>query len=150
MADFFGVDPFSLVRRVQQEMDRTFDRVLGKESGGGRGEGGLWTPVIEVAERNGQLQVHAELPGLNPEDVKVKVTDNALIIQGERRSEHEETKGGVYRSERRYGRFYREIPLPEGAQAEQTKAEFKNGVLEVNLPLAEQKSTRRTVLIVTK
>jgi HSP20 family protein len=140
-SDFFRSDPFSVMRRFHDEMDRTFGRFFGK----GADEGGIWSPVIEVAERDGKLQVHAELPGLKPEDVTVEVTDNALVIQGERRYEHEDKQEGMYRSERRYGRFYREIPLPEGANAEQAKAEFKDGVLEVVLPLPEQKSNRRTI-----
>lgn len=143
-SDFFSSDPFSWMRRFHEEMDRTFSRFFGRESDG---ETGLWYPAIEVAEHDGQLKVHAELPGLTPEDVKVEVTDDALIIQGERKYEHEGKKGGVYRSERRYGQFYREIPLPEGAKGEQAKANFKDGVLEVVLSVPEAKSNRRTIPI---
>ncbi|HLH42615.1 MAG TPA: Hsp20/alpha crystallin family protein [Bryobacteraceae bacterium] len=115
----------------------------------GDGGSGVWHPAIEVGERNGKLQVHAELPSLKPEDVKVKVADDALIIQGERKYEHEDNEEGIYRSERRYGQFYREIPLPEGANAEQAKATFKDGVLEVVLSVQEAKSNRRTIAIET-
>ncbi len=144
-SDFFSADPFSMMRRFREEMDRSFARFFGGTESGS--ETGVWTPAIEVAQRNGQLQVHAELPGLKPEDVKIEVTDDALVIHGERKFEHEENKGGVYRSERRYGQFYREIPLPEGANVEQAKAQFNNGVLEVSLPVPEQKSNRRTIPI---
>ncbi len=143
-SDFFSSDPFSWMRRFHEEMDRTFSRFFGRESGG---ETGVWYPAIEVAQHDGKLQVHAELPGLKPEDVKVEVTDEALIIQGERKYEHEDKKGGVYRSERRYGQFYREIALPEGAKAEEAKANFKDGVLEVVLPVPEAKSNRRMIPI---
>lgn len=143
-SDFFGTDPFSFIRRFQEEMDRRRSRFFGGESGGVLS---TWNPAIEVAERNGQLQVHADLPGLRPEDVKVEVTDDALIIEGERKYEHEDKKDGVYRSERHYGRFYREIPLPEGANTEQAKAQFRDGVLEVTLPAPEQKSHRRAIPI---
>jgi HSP20 family protein len=142
-SDFFRSDPFSVMRRFHDEMDRTFSRFFGK----GTEEGGMWSPAIEVAEHDGKLQVHADLPGLKPEDVKVEVTDDALVIQGERKFEHEDKKEGMYRSERRYGQFYREIPLPEGTNPEQAKAEFKDGVLEVDLPLPEKKSNRRTIPI---
>lgn len=144
-SDFFGTDPFSMMRRFREEMDRSFARFFGGTESGS--EAGVWTPAIEVAQRDGVLQVHAELPGLKPEEVKIEVTDDALVIQGERKYEHEENKGGVYRSERRYGQFYREIPLPEGANVEQAKAQFNNGVLEVTLPVPEQKSNRRTIPI---
>jgi HSP20 family protein len=143
-SDFFSPDPLSWMPRFHEEMDRTFARFFGKES---EAESGTWYPAIEVAESNDRLQVHAELPGLQPEDVKLEVTDDALIIQGERKYEHEDKKGGVYRSERGYGQFYREIPLPEGANAEQAKAQFRDGILEVVLPVAEQKNNRRMIPI---
>jgi HSP20 family protein len=143
--DMLTANPFSLMRRMSEEMDRTFARLAGQASGGG----GLstWLPAIEVAEREGQLQVQAELPGMKPEDVKVEITDDALVLHGERKEEREENQGGMYRSERRYGHFYREIPLPEGTNPEQARAQFNNGVLEITIPVAEQSSNRRQIPI---
>src|SRR5438270_8853022 len=138
----FWSNPFSLMRRMGEEIDRTFGRFFGREDGES-----FWLPAIEVRESDGQLKVHADLPGLKPEDVRVEVTEDQLIIQGERKYEHEEKKKGVYRSERRYGQLYRAIPLPEGGNTEQAKAQFKNGVLEIALPVPEQKSNRREIPI---
>jgi HSP20 family protein len=143
-ADFLS-NPFSLMRRFSEEMDRSFGRFFDRESGES-----LWSPAIEVRQDEGQLKVHADLPGLKPEDVRVEVTDDQLVIQGERKYEQEEKKKGVYRSERRYGRFYRAIPLPEGTNTEQVKAQFRNGVLEVAIPTPEQKSNRREIPIESK
>ncbi len=123
------------MRRFSEEMDRTFGRFFDREE-----REAFWAPAIDVTQNNGQLKVHADLPGLKPEDVQVEVSDDALILRGERKYEHEEKKKGVYRSERRYGQFYRAIPLPQGAKTEEAKAQFKNGVLEVTLPVPEQKS----------
>ena len=85
--------------------------------------------------------MRADLPGLTKDDVRVECTDEALIIEGERRSEHEERQGEAFHSERHYGMFRRQIPLPEGAKAEQASANFKDGVLEISMP-APQRQTR--------
>ena len=84
------------------------------EWGGGQSQGRYWSPAIEAFERDGKYIVHAELPGLNKDDVKVELIDDAIVIQGERKFEHEDQQNGVHRTERRYGHFYRSIPLPEG------------------------------------
>ncbi|MBV8070715.1 MAG: Hsp20/alpha crystallin family protein [Acidobacteriaceae bacterium] len=141
-SEFFA-NPFALMRRMSEEMDRNFGRFYGE--GGGGTTGGGWLPAIEVAERGGQFHVHAELPGVKPEDVRVEVANDALIIQGERRSQHEEGSGANYRSERRYGQFYREIPLPDGTNADQAKAQFRDGVLEISIPVPQQVSQRRQI-----
>src|SRR2546427_469881 len=101
---------------------------------GGLQRGGLrmdWAPAVEMLERNGQLVVRAELPGLSPDDVRIEVSsDGSLVIEGERRSEVEaEEEGGVYRSERIYGRFSRVIALPDGVDVDRAQARFDNGVL---------------------
>ncbi len=80
----------------------------------------------------------------------MEVTNDRLVIQGERKYEQEQNKQGVYRSERHYGQFYRAIPLPEGASTEQAKAQFKNGVLEIAIPTPEQKANRRQIPVESK
>jgi HSP20 family protein len=146
--DFFS-NPFSMMRRMHEEMDRVFSDVLGGRPSGSELGGGLaaWAPAVEVSERENQLNVCAELPGLKPEDVKVEVTDDAVIIEGERKQEHEEKDRGGWRSERRYGRFYRTIPLPEGANTEQARADFRNGELHVTVPVERPQSRRRQIPI---
>jgi HSP20 family protein len=79
--------------------------------------------------------------------VKVEVTDNALVIEGERKHEQEQKGGGRWHSERSYGRFYRTIPLPEGADAEKAKADFKNGELRVTVPVHRPDNKRRQIPI---
>ena len=144
--EMLSSNPFALMRRMSEEMDRAFGQSFGEAR---TGAGESWLPAIEVAERDNQLQVHAELPGLNPDDVKVEITDDALVIRGEKKSQREHQIGGAYRSERRYGQFYREIPLPPGVSADQAKAQFRNGVLEISVPLPQQASGRREIPIST-
>ena len=141
----FAASPFALMRRFAENMEHAFSGNW--ESGFGREQVGMWSPAIEVSERGDRLVVRADLPGLAKDDLKVETLDNHLVIQGERRQEHEEQEGGYRRSERRYGSFYRSIPLPEGAQTEQAHAEFKDGVLEVSVPVPAAQQRGRAIPI---
>ena len=134
-----GLGPVALVKRFGEEMDRLLED-FGFRGGwfapalkSAVGEG-VWAPEVEVLERDGQFLVRADLPGLTRDDVKVELSDNAITIEGERRGGHDEKGNGYFRSERSYGKFYRRLPLPEGADAQKANAAFQNGVLEITLP----------------
>ncbi len=133
--------PFTFMRRFSEEMDRLFeDSGLGGwhspafGSQPDRFATSTWSPQVEVFERDNQLVVRTDLPGMTKDDIQVDVTDDALIIRGERKSEREEDEEGYYRSERSYGSFYRQIPLPKGVTADKATADFRNGVLEISMP----------------
>jgi HSP20 family protein len=145
----FGISPFSFMKRFGEEMDRLFG-----DFGVGRGwvppalaevTGARWAPQVEMFERNGELVVRADLPGLTKDDVKVELTDNGLTIEGERQSEKEDKGEGYYRSERSYGKFFRRLPLPEGVKADNASATFRDGVLEITMqaPKVEQTKPRK-------
>jgi HSP20 family protein len=102
----------------------------------------VWAPDVEVYQQNNELVVRADLPGMKKDDVSIDVTDHDIAISGERRQERETERGGFYQSERSYGSFYRTIPLPEGAIADQAKATFKDGVLEIRMPAPPEQVTR--------
>jgi HSP20 family protein len=144
--------PFSLMRRMAEDMDRLFDTFTQGRSfqptlrsafdedlwggGGGLSSGTqtIWSPQVEVIQRGDKLVVRADLPGLRKEDVDVEVENDVLTITGERKHEQEENREGYFRSERSYGRFYRALPLPEGVDSTQVEASFNDGVLEVSIP----------------
>jgi HSP20 family protein len=148
--------PFQMLERLAEDMDRIFeDFGMGRGLAARRGRGWLqspfgasseewetWAPQIDMFHRNNELVVRADLPGLTKEDVKVDVAEDSVTIQGERKREQEEEREGVYRSERAYGSFYRVIPLPEGTIADQAKATFKDGVLEVTMPAPPEQVRR--------
>jgi HSP20 family protein len=134
------------MRRITDELDRTAHEVGLARSGRNTTR---WTPAIEIAEREGEYRIRAELPGLTPENVRVDATNDALIIEGERRMDHEDRREEVRRTERQYGHFFRRIPLPEGANVDQTKATFRNGVLEITIPVPQRPSQHRSVPIET-
>jgi HSP20 family protein len=98
-----------------------------------------------VTEQNGYLVISADLPGLRKEDVKVEVTKDALILQGERKQAYRERHDGYHLSERSYGSFYRSIPLPEGANIDKAVAELVNGTLEISIPIPETPVSRRQI-----
>jgi HSP20 family protein len=143
-SDFFTASPFELMRRFTEEMDQAFES-SGLSRRSGAGQMATWSPAVDVFERDGNLVIHAELPGLNKDDVKVEMIDGALVIRGESKREHEEQRQGLYRCERSHGAFYRVIPLPEGANLDQARAQFKNGVLEVSIPVPQSQRNRREI-----
>jgi len=142
--EMFRMTPFSLLRRMADEFDRALQPSAPE---GGINQGIAWIPPVEILERDGKFNVLAELPGLSPNEVHVEAEDDALVIQGERKVERESTEGGVRRSERQFGFFYRRIPLPEGADPEQAKARFHGGVLEISMPAPKPEPKRRQIQI---
>ncbi|MFW8635641.1 Hsp20/alpha crystallin family protein [Cribrihabitans pelagius] len=93
-------------------------------------------PVLDVVDKEDELKLSAELPGLSEEDIDLRVGDGTLTLRGEKKQEHEEggEEGGFYLSERRFGSFERTIGIPEGIDRDKIEATFKNGVLTVRLP----------------
>lgn len=135
----WGGSPLRALQRLSDEVDRMFDDFgLGRWHGLPAWSGGtaqMWAPQVDVYQKEDQLIIKADLPGLKKEDISVDITEEAVKIQGERRSEHEEKhEGGFYRSERSYGSFSRVVPLPTGAMPDQAKATFRDGVLEITMP----------------
>ncbi len=134
--------PFGMMRRMMEDMDHMFEDLGfrgGREIERGFWGARPWAPEIEVAEREGKLLVRADLPGLSRDDVHVEVREDSLVLEGERKHEHEEEKRGTYRSERSYGAFRRVIALPEGVDPEKCEAHFDKGVLEVSLELPKER-----------
>jgi len=126
-----------------EDVDRMFEGSGPSGFGFARG----WSPAIETVERDGRFVLRADLPGLSPDDVRIEVRDDVVVLDGERRSEVEVEEQGRWRSERAYGRFSRAIPLPEGADPEKAEAKFENGVLEVSFPMRDDSSRRRRIEI---
>ena len=108
---------------------------------------GLQRSQWKITEKDGQLTVCAELPGINKEDVKVELTPEGLTITGGSKREKKERQGLFYRSGRSYGAFSHTIPLPEFAQVDNAKATFENGVLTVSVPVHEPERRRREIPI---
>lgn len=145
MEPFFA-NPFRLMNRFSEDMERMFETFgLRPRLFEPLPTKGLWAPDVEILERPNQLVIRADLPGLTKDDVKVNLTDDMLTLEGERKEEKETKREGYFRSERSYGAFYRNIPLPEGVKTDKVDATFKNGVLEVTLPWTKEEKKAKKV-----
>ena len=149
--EFFTMSPINLMRRFTEDIDRAFGFNTG--FGLGRGEYSnqefAWAPAVEVRQSGNNLLIRADLPGLSENDIKLECNEEGLVIRGERRREEAREEGGWHHSERAYGRFYRVIPLPESAKLEEVKANFRNGVLEIVVPVPELERKNRQIPIQT-
>jgi HSP20 family protein len=140
-------DPFTSFRR---EMDRLFDDFFAPAEGRSfapstRAAEGMIMPSVDVHETDQAYTVTAELPGIDPKDVELRLDDNALTLRGEKRSERSDNEGGRRYSERTFGRFERTIPFSADVEADRVEANFENGVLKVVMPKsshAREKSRR--------
>lgn len=129
------VDPFAPMR---SEIDRIFDTFLGRRFGDApslfQGRVLDVTPSIDVSENEATIRIDAELPGMKEEDVEVSLRDGMLTIQGEKKSERDETKDNVHLTERSFGRFQRSFRVPETIDMDSIEAKMENGVLHITLP----------------
>jgi HSP20 family protein len=105
------------------------------------------TPMVDIYEEGKHLVVKAELPGIDRNDINVRLLDNSLIISGEKKSERTEGNKEFYRIERSSGSFERSILLPAGVNAEKATASFTNGILEVRIPKGSEEQLGRKITI---
>jgi len=123
---------------MQREMNRMFDNFL---NGTDRGEDyalTVWSPAVDIAEHDDQYVVKMELPGVSKEEVKITLESNILTIRGEKKQEKETKKENYHRVERSYGSFQRSFTLPTTVKNDKIDASFKDGILNINLPKAEE------------
>lgn len=105
-------------------------------------------PAVDIAEKDKEYEITAELPGMNENNIDVKFADGVLTIKGEKKEEKEERKKDYYLSERRYGSFQRSFPVPESVDANKIEAKFANGVLTIRLPKsAEAQKNEKKIAI---
>jgi len=133
--------PFGEIETLQNEMNRLFNSVV--PTGKFNYEmGSSFAPAAELEETQDAVLLKLEVPGLEAKDLDVEVTAEAVSIKGERREETKTEEKGVTRSEFRYGSFQRVIPLPTRVQNDKVEAEYKNGILHLNLPKAEEEKNK--------
>lgn len=142
MAGLTRWDPFADVVSLQEQMNRLFEDRMGRTR---RSETTLsnFAPAVDIFEDAEGITVSAELPGVDPKEVEVKVEDGALTISGHRKLEREDKKEGYHRIERSYGSFMRSFTLPPTVDVEKIRAENRNGLLKVFLPRKEETKPKK-------
>jgi HSP20 family protein len=135
--DLWNWSPLDQLSTLRTQINRLFEAPFGEWSRGSEFFD-VWSPSLDLYEDKDNLVVKAELPGLKKEEINISFHDGALHISGERKQEGEHKEGETYRSERFYGRFHRTIGLPRPVDANNIKANYKDGVLTVTLPKSEE------------
>jgi len=130
-------DPFRELETLQGRMGRLFEEALGRPTERDLGAQG-WAPAVNIYEDENQIEVTAELPGLEEKDINVNIENNVLTIKGEKKIEREEKKGSYHLVETSYGSFSRSFTLPGTVDQEKIEANYQNGVLKIGLPKKEE------------
>ena len=122
--------PFTEIETIREQLDKVFDQRAATRDNSET----AWMPALELIDAGDNFILKAQLPGIDPKDIDVQVTREAISISGERRYENTEEKPGYVRSEFRYGKFHRVLPLPAPIQNDSVQAEYKDGILMLTLP----------------
>ncbi|WNZ26003.1 Hsp20/alpha crystallin family protein [Leptolyngbya sp. NK1-12] len=131
--------PFQEIEALQRDMNRLFDRLM---TTNGSQNGSSFAPAAELEETADAIHLKLEIPGLDKKDIDVQVSADAVSISGERKEETRTEEKGITRTEFRYGKFQRVIPLPARVENANVKAEYKNGVLQLTLPKSEEEKRK--------
>ncbi len=131
--------PWSLWNQLQKELERTQDE-KGAESSIATAE---WAPAVDIKEETDKFVIHADIPGVKPEDIEVHMEAGVLTVKGVKESETKTEKEGYKRVERAYGSFYRRFSLPDTADGDAINAKCKHGVLEIIIPKRDSVKPKR-------
>lgn len=145
-------DPFRDLVTLQERMNRMFDESYRGVARGSEEEwalGGSWAPAVDIYEQGNDIVLKAELPGVDPKDVDIRVENNVLTLRGERRFDSEVKRESYHRVERAYGAFARSFTLPSVVDTAHIKAEYRDGVLQVTLPKREEAKPKQIQISVS-
>jgi HSP20 family protein len=146
-------EPFRDLVGIQDRMNRLFDEAFrGARTAGDEdwALGGSWAPSVDIYEQGGDIVLKAELPGVDPKDVDIRVENNTLTLKGVRHLDKEVKRESYHRVERSYGGFSRAFTLPNVVDTEKIQADFKDGVLRLILPKREEAKPKHISINVTK
>ncbi|HHW10456.1 MAG TPA: Hsp20/alpha crystallin family protein [Firmicutes bacterium] len=149
MADITRWNPIDDISRWRDDVNRFFQGLLPWGDYSWPRSLSHWGPSVDVKETDTDVHIMAEVPGVDPGDIDITVTEDSLTIKGEVKHEEDQNREGYRRIERRYGSFHRVIPFPVKVKHDQATADYRNGILEVKVPKAEPGKMRAFRLKVT-
>ncbi len=140
-------DPFRDLVSIRDKMNRLFEDAVTQRGEEKELVASSWAPAVDIYEDESQLVLTAEVPGLSDKDVEIKIEDNVLSIQGERKLEKETREENYHRIERAYGAFYRSFTLPNYIDQDKIKAEHENGILKITMPKKAELKPRQVRIL---
>ncbi len=143
-------EPLRDLLTTQDRFNRLLNGALSQFFGDDKNTPGAWSPAVDIYETDSELVLKAELPGVNPKDVEVRVEDNTLYLKGQRNFEREVKEENFHRLERGHGSFSRSFALPSSIDSERVKAEYKNGLLTLTMPKKEEAKPKTIPIIVSQ
>ncbi len=143
-------DPFREMAQMQDRINRIFGDAYTRRHDDDLTQRGEWFPAVDIYENaNQEIVLKAELPGIVREDIDVRVENNTLTLRGERKRDTEVKQEQFHRVERSYGSFSRSFSLPSRIDTDQVRAEFKDGVLAITLPVKAEAKPRQIEVAVS-
>jgi HSP20 family protein len=142
-------EPFRDLVTAQRDFGRLFRDAFSSQLGETELSTRSWAPPVDIYETEDAIVLKAELPGVDPKDVEVRVEDNTLYLKGERKFEKEVKEQNYHRVERSYGSFARSFSLPNSISSDKVKAEFKDGLLTLTMPKREEAKPKTIKIDVT-
>ncbi len=139
-------DPLRDLLSIQDRMNRLFEQTLSRSRAEERITASTWSPAVDIYETPETIITKADLPGLSREDIEIQIRDNTLSLRGERRFAKDVQQENYLRIERAYGAFQRNFTLPATIQQDEIRATFRDGVLELTLPKAEEAKPKKIAI----
>lgn len=139
-------NPANDFMNLQREVNRLFNGITPKTKRDEEYESAVWSPIVDIMEDADQYSLSFDIPGIEKQDVKMNFSDNTLTVSGERKTIEEKKDMTCHRVERVYGKFYRSFTFPTMVNAEKISAAYKNGVLTVTVPKAEESKPKQIMI----
>ncbi|GIV57303.1 MAG: heat-shock protein [Rhodothermaceae bacterium] len=145
MTKLVRFSPTDDLRMLQREFDRLFDSFFAPARSGQEGspEAPVWAPRVDLAETEDAYLIHMDVPGMSKDDLNINFHDGTLTVSGERKFETKDEDRNYVRVERQFGHFYRSFTLPKAVDESKIEAKYKDGVLEIRVPKADEVKPRR-------